>query len=182
MKRRSLEGLLGRLLAALVLALALAALLRGEWPPALPDGGLFGEGETITGTARVVDGDSLVVAGRDVRIQGIDAPEARQICHRGAEEWRCGVEATRRLRVLVDAPGFACAANGTDRFGRALATCRTRDTPDIGARMVGEGWAVSFGGGYMLEETAARLAGRGIWASTFVRPREWRATRGDMAE
>lgn len=38
----------------------------------------------VVGMARVIDGDSLVVAGREVRMQGIDAPEGRQSCRRGA--------------------------------------------------------------------------------------------------
>ena len=35
---------------------------------------------TISGTARVIDGDSLVVSGQEVRIYGIDAFEYNQTC------------------------------------------------------------------------------------------------------
>jgi endonuclease YncB( thermonuclease family) len=39
--------------------------------------------------------------------------------------------------------------------------------------MVEEGFAVAFGA-YQIEEAAARSARRGIWASEFERPQEWR--------
>ncbi len=35
----------------------------------------------VTGPARVIDGDMIEVAGEQVRLHGIDAPEARQTCH-----------------------------------------------------------------------------------------------------
>ncbi|MDP3546623.1 MAG: thermonuclease family protein, partial [Phreatobacter sp.] len=39
-------------------------------------------GLTINGHARIVDGDSLVVAGVEIRLFGIDAPELFQRCTR----------------------------------------------------------------------------------------------------
>jgi len=33
--------------------------------------------------ARVIDSDSLELAGEDIRLLGIDAPEGRQLCQRG---------------------------------------------------------------------------------------------------
>lgn len=180
MKRRSLKGVVARLVAGLVLALGIAAVLRGDlslprWMSLPPR-----PGEVITGAARAIDGDSLIVSGREIRIEGIDAPEMRQTCQRGGEEWSCGRDAARRLRAIVDGGAVACTTRGTDRFGRTLAVCRDREGADIGARLVGEGYAVSFGSDYLLEETRARLGGRGLWGSTFERPGEWRARRGDV--
>ena len=34
-----------------------------------------------TGPARVIDGDTIVIAGERIRLHGIDAPEMKQTCH-----------------------------------------------------------------------------------------------------
>ncbi len=39
----------------------------------------------ITGAPRVIDGDTLEVAGQRIRLHGIDAPESRQLCRRDGE-------------------------------------------------------------------------------------------------
>ena len=43
----------------------------------------------VTGPATVIDGDTLVVAGERVRLQGIDAPELRQECTAFGQQWAC---------------------------------------------------------------------------------------------
>jgi len=133
-------------------ALALAALAAAGW---------FARRETadITGSAQVIDGDSLVVAGVEIRLYGIDAPEYRQTCFRRGRPWACGVDATRTLRALIASrPVAACAVDGRD----------------LGAAMVAGGHAVAYGA-YEQEERAARNAGRGIWSSRFEPPAAWRA-------
>ena len=42
----------------------------------------------ITGPTRVIDGDTIELAGEYIRLQGIDAPEMKQICitHYGKEQ------------------------------------------------------------------------------------------------
>jgi endonuclease YncB( thermonuclease family) len=45
----------------------------------------------IVGVASVIDGDTLDIHGRRVRLHGIDAPESGQSCLSAAErKWRCG--------------------------------------------------------------------------------------------
>ncbi len=53
----------------------------------------------VAGPARVIDGDTLEVAGQRIRLHGIDAPEGRQTCRRDAVTWLCGAEAARVLRL-----------------------------------------------------------------------------------
>jgi endonuclease YncB( thermonuclease family) len=47
----------------------------------------------VEGRARVVDGDTLEVGGRKVRLFGIDAPELDQTCDAEGQLWACGAEA-----------------------------------------------------------------------------------------
>jgi endonuclease YncB( thermonuclease family) len=127
----------------------------------------------IVGPAQVIDGDSLIVAGVEIRLYGIDAPEYRQYCFRRGRPWPCGIEATRTLRALIAARPVACRAREQDRYHRTVASCSVEGR-DLGAAMVAGGHAVAYGA-YQLEELAARNAGRGIWSSRFETPAAWRA-------
>ena len=49
--------------------------------------------EAVSGLPRVVDGDTLVMDGKRIRLAGIDAPELRQVCQRKDRDWPCGTEA-----------------------------------------------------------------------------------------
>lgn len=149
-----------------LVALALAGLAAAGW---------FARRERadILGEARVIDGDSLVVAGVEIRLYGIDAPEYRQYCFRRGRPWRCGIDATRTLRALIASRPVACRSREEDRYGRTVATCAV-DGRDLGAAMVAGGHAVAYGA-YQEEERAARNAGRGIWSSRFDPPAAWRA-------
>jgi endonuclease YncB( thermonuclease family) len=149
-----------------LVGLALAALAAAGW---------LGRRETadVAGRAQIIDGDSLIVAGREIRLYGIDAPEYHQPCFRRGRPWRCGIDATRTLRTLIAGRPVACRSREEDRYGRTVATCSVAGN-DLSAAMVAGGHAVAYGA-YQLEERAARNAGRGIWSSRFERPSDWRA-------
>ena len=136
--------------------------------------------DTAEGTVRIIDGDSLHVGGREVRLLGVDAPEAQQTCQDGAgAEWSCGREAARSLRDLTANRSVKCTGSGEDRYGRLLATCQAGDL-DLAAEMTRRGLAVSGARQdfiYSAEERAARDAKRGLWQGSFVNPHEWRAAR-----
>lgn len=132
---------------------------------------------TMAGGAEIVDGDSLRIGGQDVRLEGIDAPELSQTCEAGGKALPCGREAKSALIRLIDGRPVDCRVTGRDRYKRALAVCSVGGEA-INARLVREGFAVSFAGKYLAEEAQARAAGRGVWATRFERPSEWRAKHG----
>lgn len=86
----------------------------------------------------VLDGDTIDCGGR-VRIFGVNSPE---IAHPGKPGEPGGYEAKARMQAL--ARGFVTctpAGNQHDRYGRMVARCGTRATPDLGAQMLREGQA-----------------------------------------
>jgi endonuclease YncB( thermonuclease family) len=162
------RGLDRRQVAALVvLAVLLAGYAYQHWEPQAP----------LTGRARVVDGDTIDIAGTRIRLEDIDAPEANQTCvdARG-QAWPCGKAATDELRAHINGREVSCRPGGFDRYRRVLAVCALPDGSDLNAWMVREGWAVATGflKTYGSEEAAAEAAKRGIWAGHFVPPAEWR--------
>jgi endonuclease YncB( thermonuclease family) len=138
------------------------------------------------GAVRVVDGDSLWVGQTEVRLFGIDAPEAAQTCGRAGAEWACGTWATEALRGLVAGRAVSCDPRGEDRYGRTLAVCRAEGI-EINRALVQAGVAFAYrrySTAYVAEERAAERAGRGIWAGSAQEPEAFRraATGAGTAE
>jgi endonuclease YncB( thermonuclease family) len=128
------------------------------------------------GTAQNIDGDSLTVGGKEVRLFGIDAPEFNQTCKRAGQDWPCGAEAADRLSRLVTGKDVRCVSMGVDVHNRILGRC-TVDGTDINRTMVASGYAVAFrrySTDYGSAEESAKLAKRGIWAGTFQMPQQYR--------
>jgi endonuclease YncB( thermonuclease family) len=140
--------------------------------------------ETISGSSgggsaiHVIDGDSLRVAGREIRLAGIDAPEYRQTCtdEKGAA-WPCGREARLALERLAGAGDLQCETAVEDRYGRALARCRAGGM-DIAEALARQGWADGAGDSRFAEPSTAiaeaKRAKRGIWRGGHSHPGEWR--------
>jgi endonuclease YncB( thermonuclease family) len=124
-----------------------------------------GDGD-LAGLARVIDGDTLEIAGRHVRLEGIDAPESGQTCGRRLiGSWRCGSAAADALAKLVAKRRVSCESRGNDKYDRMLGICFV-DGRDINAEMVREGFAwafVKYSQTYVKQEAEARVARVGIW-------------------
>ncbi len=136
-----------------------------------------GERQSIAGVVTVIDGDTLDVAGKRVRMFGIDAPETGQLCRRpGGSGWPCGQHATVALDRLAGGKKAVCRVQTIDSYERAVAVCKVGGK-DLGAELVRAGWAVAYrrySDRYAGDEEAARRAGIGIWGGDFDPPWDWR--------
>jgi endonuclease YncB( thermonuclease family) len=116
-------------------------------------------GPEIRGAARVLDGDTLEIAGTRIRLHGIDAAEGDQVCPRaGGGTWDCAGAATTRLRSLMSGRDATCSVVDTDRYGRSVGACRVGGL-DVQEVLVREGlaWAYrQYSQAYVPAEDAAR--------------------------
>ncbi|WP_342358459.1 thermonuclease family protein [Terrarubrum flagellatum] len=128
--------------------------------------------EVVNGAAEAIDGDSIRIGQREIRLKGIDAPEYRQTCQGERGEVACGRDARAALVALLARGSLRCDISGRDRYGRDLGHCFAGEV-DVNAAMVKDGHAVAFGD-FVFEEAAARSARRGLWATRFDPPSEWR--------
>jgi len=122
--------------------------------------------ETISGRAVVIDGDTIDIDGRRIRLEGIDAPETAQTCPRQwVGWWSCGSAATKALARMTDGRRMDCDNRGHDKYGRILGVCAV-DGRDINAEMVRAGYAwafVKYSTIYVEAEAEARALKIGIW-------------------
>jgi endonuclease YncB( thermonuclease family) len=135
----------------------------------------------MTGPVRVIDGDTLDLAGTRIRLWGIDAPETRQTCEgRDGQTYECGRDSRAVMVELTRDRAVTCDPRDNDRYGRVVAVCRT-EAGDINA-IVRRGWAVDWprysNGAYSREQQPARSEKLGIWSGRFEmpwspRPRTW---------
>src|SRR4029079_15138647 len=101
-------------------------------------------GETLSGRALVLDGDTLEIRGQRIRLFGVDAPEWAQNCTRAnGQNGACGQEAARALREKIGAANISCRQMDIDQYKRVVAIC-TRGNEDLNAWLVSNGWGVAF--------------------------------------
>ena len=183
-----------RQLGCAVLAAGLAAglLLFGEPAAraarAATEAGLqdrLGRHSPISGDVRVVDGDTIVLGGVRIRLEGIDAPETSQTCTTQAGQvWACGRAATAILAKIIGGQPVTCNERGLDKYRRVLAVCYAGGI-DINAQMVrlGYAWAfVRYSKAYVADEAEARTSKQGIWSGEAMPAWDYRAGRWQSAE
>lgn len=136
----------------------------------VPSGGL-------SGTATVVDADTLDIHSQRIRLVGVDAPESGQKCKDAAGILvRCGTIAANALDAWINRNPVTCESEGKDRYQRVLGKCAVRGE-SIQDWLVRNGHAVAYrdySTEYVPAELAAREARAGIWAGEFVMPWDWR--------
>lgn len=131
----------------------------------------------IAGRATVVDGDTLAVNQKRVRLWGIDAPESAQQCadSRG-RSWPCGRRAANALDGHLQGRTVRCVQRDVDRYGRSVAECFVQGE-SVNAWMVRSGWAVAYreyATAYVGAEQQAKAGKRNLWQGAFQMPADYR--------
>lgn len=121
----------------------------------------------LIGPADITNGDTIKIAGRRIRLVGIDAPELHQTCKdAGGRNYDCGVVSAAQMRAHIASNALSCQPEGKDRYSRILAVCFI-GSEDVNAWLVTEGLAVAYRRyrlAYVSQEEAAQAAHRGLWA------------------
>jgi len=126
-------------------------------------------------SVRVVDGDTLRLGDRTLRLSGLLSPERGQTCHTaGGVGFDCGATAAEALARLVQGRDLGCRVKGRDGFGRPLGICEAAGL-EVNAALVSAGWALAGDSERAPLEQAARQAGRGLWSFPDGAPERWRS-------
>ncbi len=162
---------------AFVLA-AIAVLLLLSAKPALA-------GET--GTACIIDGQTLSVDGRrsygkcrggtEVRLFGIKAPGLEDTCPApNGRRWQCGRASATMLLEVTKGRILDCRGKSEDKEGRLLATCFI-EGQDLNKLVVRSGWALAnlhHAFKYKPDEDLAARERKGLWQSPPGIAFDWR--------
>ena len=98
---------------------------------------------TITGRAFVVDGDTVEIHGKRIRLFDVDAVESGQRCQKDGKPWLCGKDSAFALADKIRDRPITCSGDEFDRYRRLIAHC-SLNGEDLGGWMVENGWAVAF--------------------------------------
>lgn len=131
----------------------------------------------VGGIPRIVDADTIYLAGDRIRFAGIDAPETDQTCLTPqGQASACGIEARNKLQQFAGNRVWVCELSGRDRYKRSLGTCSI-DGEDVSRWLVRSGWALAFrrySTAYVADEDWAREHRVGLWGGAFLAPWDWR--------
>ena len=120
--------IMDRLLIIVLLIVSLA------WPAAAQE---------HSGIPRVVDGNTIIINFQNIRLHGIEAPDAEQLCEIDGKSWLCGWEATNALAHIVGRHWVSCRQNGLNEGDVVDAICFAGNVLNINAWMVRNGWATA---------------------------------------
>jgi len=91
--------------------------------------------DDLSGIATITDGDTVIVAGRKLRLLATDAPETDQFClDVTSAKWDCGIAARDALAKKTANEVWTCESTGRMTYDLELATCF------VDGRISGSGW------------------------------------------
>ncbi len=134
-------------------------------------------GRVIEGQALVIDGDTIKIGHRQIKLAGIDAMERSQTCHRGGTEWHCGEDAKAWLEHFIAKSNVRCIRTGAENFGPVIANCYNASNIPLAWAMVHWGFAIDdrmYPPDFERSQRDAMAGKRGIWSGDFIKPVVWR--------
>jgi len=142
----------------------------------------------IYGTPKIIDGDTVHINNKKIRLEGIDAPEIKQQCKKHFlkisaligfqfnKSYSCGVTSKKKLIDKIDDSKIRCISSSKDRYKRYLATCY-KEKINLNKWMVRNGYAVAYkrySKDYVRDEAYAKENKLGVWEGSFMMPEKWR--------
>lgn len=133
----------------------------------------------FSGIAKVIDGDSIIVENKEVRLFGIDAPEYKQECFNEKNlQYSCGKMAQEFLQKLINNKKVICHYSTLDFYNRHLAKCELGEI-SINEEIIKNGMAVIYDFKQSDEiminlESQAKEQKLGIWQGAFQLPKDYR--------
>ena len=144
------------------------------------------EEKAISGKVKVVDGDTIKINKKKIRLFGIDAPEKEQTCKKKyinflifnfQKDYKCGEESTLALSKKLQNKEVKCILeDNKDIYKRNIGTCYIKNQ-DINKWLVKNGYALAYkkySKKYVINEQYAMKNKLGIWKGSFMRPEKWR--------
>jgi endonuclease YncB( thermonuclease family) len=139
----------------------------------------------ISGFAKVVDGDTIKINSKKIRLYGIDAPEKKQKCKKTyltisfmsfTKDYMCGEVSTQKLIKKINNQKLNCNIIDVDRYKRLIGECFKRNI-NLNSWMVSNGYAVAYrkySKKYVSDEINAKNNKLGIWQGKFEMPWDYR--------
>ncbi len=135
--------------------------------------------KNFSGKAFALDGDSIKVGRKEVRLFGLDAPEYKQQClDKNNLEYGCGLISRDFLVKLINGKKVECVYAEKDKYDRFLGKCFVGEV-SINEEIVKNGMAVIYNFTESSEkmdnlEKEAKNDKIGIWQGAFELPKDYR--------
>ena len=142
--------------------------------------------QIISGKASVLDGGTIKINKKKIRLFGIDAPEKNQFCKKSyltflifnfQKDYPCGKYSTLALTNKLKGKNIRCILeDNKDKYNRNIGTCFV-GKKDINSWLVKNGHAIAYkrySKKYIIEEKHAKENKLGIWRGSFIKPEKWR--------
>ena len=130
----------------------------------------------ILGVSRVIDGNTLIVNRRIIKLYGIASPDITQTCaDSSGRGYRCGRQALSWLSGWLADNEVKCHILSEDQHGVLTGVCLLGPY-DIGAALTNVGWAVADtkqSKVYVPYQNQAISNRRGLWQGEFYMPWDW---------